>query len=142
VQQNFIGGLTIAPDGSRLFAVHVFGQMLSVVDLAARRVVHRIELPAEPYTSVVSPDGTTVFVSIWGGAKILMFDARTLQARGDIAVGEHPNAMALTKDGKRLFVACANTNAVWAIDVESAARRNRFRLRCIRRRRPARRPIT
>jgi hypothetical protein len=119
VQQNFIGGLTIAPDGSRLFAVHVFGQMLSVVDLAARRVVHRVELPAEPYTSVVSPDGTTVFVSIWGGAKILMYDARTLQARGDIAVGEHPNAMALTKDGKRLFVACANTNAVWAIDVES-----------------------
>src|SRR5262249_35059923 len=41
------------------------------------------------------------------------------EARGEIAVGEHPNAMALTKDGKRLFVACANTNAVWAIDVES-----------------------
>src|SRR5206468_6305829 len=33
------------------------------------------------------------------------------------AAGEHPNAMAITKDGKRLFVACANTNAVWAIDV-------------------------
>src|SRR5439155_11087286 len=59
-----------------------------------------------------------VFVSIWGGAKILIYDARTLQPRGEIAVGEHPNAMALTKDGKRLFVACANTNAVWAIDVE------------------------
>src|SRR5262249_53787688 len=27
-------------------------------------------------------------------------------------------AMARTEDGRRLFVACANTNAVWAIDVE------------------------
>src|SRR5215831_11692639 len=33
VQQNFIGGVTITPDGARLFAVHVFGQVLSVVDL-------------------------------------------------------------------------------------------------------------
>src|SRR5262249_25708424 len=74
VQQNFIGGLTIAPDGARLFAVHVFGQLLSVVDLTTRRVVHRVDLPAEPYTCIVSPDGATVFVSIWGGAKILMYD--------------------------------------------------------------------
>ncbi len=32
-------------------------------------------------------------------------------------VGEHPNAMALSRDGARLFVACANTNAVWAVDL-------------------------
>src|SRR5207249_4454232 len=70
---------------------------------------------------VVSPDGRTLFVSIWGGAKVLLFDAATLEPAGDVAVGEHPNAMALTKDGMRLYVACANTNAVWAIDV--AARR-------------------
>src|SRR5262249_16519239 len=30
---------------------------------------------------------------------------------------EHPNAMVVTKDGKRLFVACANTNAVWVVDL-------------------------
>src|SRR5262249_25307212 len=65
----------------------------------------------------LSPDGKTLFVSLWGGAKVLLFDAQTLEARGEIAVGEHPNAMAITKDGARLFVACANTNAVWAIDV-------------------------
>src|SRR5262249_40778945 len=78
-----------------------------------------VSLTAEPYTCLVSPDGSTLFVSLWGGARVLLFDAKTLEARGEIAVGEHPNAMALTKDGKRLFVACANTNTVWAIDVES-----------------------
>jgi YVTN family beta-propeller protein len=116
VRQSFIGGLAITPDGNRLFAVHVFGQLLTAVDL--RTGDHRnVELSAEPYTCVISPDGRTVFVSLWGGSKVLMFDAVTLEPRGEIAVGEHPNAMALTRDGSRLFVACANTNAVWAIDV-------------------------
>ncbi len=119
VAQSFIGGLAVSPDGARLFAVHVLGHLLSVVDLKSGHIVRGIDLPAEPYTCVVSPDGTTVFVSLWGGAKVLVYDARTFEQRGEIPVGEHPNAMAVTKDGKRLFVACANTNAVWAIDVAS-----------------------
>ena len=119
VPQSFIGGVAVSPDGTRLFAVHVFGHILSVVDLKTGHVLRAIDLPAEVYTCLVSPDGATVFVSIWGGAKVLLFDARTFEPRGEIAVGEHPNAMALTKDGKRLFVACANTNAVWAIDVDA-----------------------
>jgi YVTN family beta-propeller protein len=119
VPQSFIGGVAVTPDGTRLFAVHVFGQILSAVDLQTGHVLRTIDLPAEPYTCIVSPDGSTVFVSIWGGSKVLLFDARTLEPTGDITVGEHPNALALTKDGRRLFVSCANTNAVWAVDVPS-----------------------
>ncbi len=117
--QSFVGGLAISPDGTRLFAVHVLGQIVSVVDLKTGHVVRSLELPAEAYTCLVSPDGATLYVSLWGGAKVLAFDARTLEPTRSIAVGEHPNAMAMTHDGRRLFVACANTNAVWAIDVPS-----------------------
>ena len=118
VPQSFVGGIAITPDGSRLFAVHVLSQVVSVVDVLTGRVLRTIDLAAEPYTCVVSPDGKTLFVSLWGGSKVLMFDAVSFEPRGEIAVGEHPNAIAITKDGKRLFVACGNTNAVWAIDVE------------------------
>src|SRR2546422_11742565 len=117
VLQSFIGGVAVSPDGTRVFAVHVLGQIVSAVDLRTGHVLHSIELPAEPYTCLVSPDGSTLFVSLWGGAKVLMFDARTFESKGEIAVGEHPNAMAISKDGRRLFVACANTNAVWVVDV-------------------------
>jgi YVTN family beta-propeller protein len=119
VPQSFIGGLALTPDGTRMFAVHVLGQIVSAVDLKTGHVLHSIELPAEGYTTIVSPDGATLFVSLWGGAKILAYDTRTFAPRGEIPVGEHPNAMTMTKDGRRLFVACANTNAVWAIDVEN-----------------------
>jgi YVTN family beta-propeller protein len=91
------------------------------VDLATGEVSKRVRLPAEPYSCLVSPDGATLFVSLWGGAKVLRFDASTLEPRSDIAVGEHPNAMVLSADGKRLFVACANTNSVWAVDLASEA---------------------
>ena len=117
--QSFIGGLTVSPDGAHLFAVHLFGQVLSVVDLATGHVERNIPLPAEPYTCLLSKDGSLLFVSLWGGAKVLVFDTRTLALQSEIVVGEHPNSLALTRDGRRLFVSCANTNAVWVIDVES-----------------------
>src|SRR4029077_1146416 len=87
------------------------------VDLASGQVRKTVSLPAEPYTCLVSADGRSLFVSLWGGAKVLIFDAGTLAAAGEITVGEHPNAMVLSGDGARLFVACANTNAVWVVDV-------------------------
>ena len=116
---TFVGGIAIGPDGRRLFAVNPLGQTLAAVDLETQRVVKTVRLDAEPYTCLVSRDGRTLFVSSWGGARVLIFDPETLEPRGEVATGEHPGAMAESPDGSRLFVACANTNAVWAIDVVS-----------------------
>jgi hypothetical protein len=117
VEQSFVGGIAISPDGRYLYAVHVLGEALTMLDVKAGLVRETIDLGAEPYTCVVSPDGKLVFVSVWGGAKVLVFDAATLEKRGEVAVGEHPNAMVFSKDAQRLFVACANTNGVWVIDL-------------------------
>src|SRR6185503_7584825 len=118
-RESFVGGISITPDGTRLFAVHVLGELLSAVDLASGRVAASLPLPAEAYTSLVSADGKTLYVSLWGGARVLMFDVATVAPKGELATGEHPNAMVLSKDGSRLFVACANTNAVWVVDLKT-----------------------
>ncbi len=127
--ESFVGGLSITPDGSRLYAVEALGELLTAVDLTgegAPKVAREVALPAEGYTSLVTPDGRTVIVSVWGGARVLLFDAATLAPRGEVAVGEHPNAMALSKDGGRLFVACANTNAVWVVDLATRTAREQI----------------
>ncbi|MEO8191088.1 MAG: alkaline phosphatase family protein [Acidobacteriota bacterium] len=116
-QTSFVGGLALDPSGKRLYAVNVLGQLLSAVDLETGKVVGSVALPAEAYTCLVSPDGRTLFVSLWGGAKVMLFDPATLAPAGEIATGEHPNAMLVSKDGGTLFVACANTNSVWAADI-------------------------
>ena len=114
---GFVAGLAVSPDGHWLYATQLYGQMVRAIDLDQRRVVATAQLAAEPYTCVLSRDGKTLFVSLWGGGKVLLFDAATLEARGEIEVGEHPNAMEISRDGSRLFVACASTNAVWVVDV-------------------------
>jgi DNA-binding beta-propeller fold protein YncE len=121
-KESFVAGVAVSPDGARVYAVHALGEMLSAVRLGDEdnaAVVTSAELPAEGYTALVTPDGKTLYVSLWGGARVLAFDPVTLQPRGEIAVGEHPNAMVLSRDGARLFVACANTNAVWVVDLAS-----------------------
>jgi DNA-binding beta-propeller fold protein YncE len=117
VEQSFVGGIAISPDGRYVYAVHVLGEALTMLDLKSGLVLRTVDVGAEAYTCVVSPDGKTVFVSVWGGAKVLAFDAATLDRRGEVVVGEHPSAMAFSKDASRLFVACANTNSVFVVDV-------------------------
>ncbi len=126
VGTGFVGGLAVSPDGKRLYAAEVIGQGLSVVDLEHSAVRRSIDLPAEPYTTMVSRDGATLFVSLWGGGAVLALDPDTLETKGEVPVGEHPNAMALSLDGTRLFVACANTNRVWTIDVASLTAREQI----------------
>ena len=115
VPQSFVGGISISPDGTRLAAAHVLGQVVSLVDLATGNIRVTTDVPAEPYSTLFSKDGSMLFVSIWGGARVLLLDPRTLAIKGSVTVGEHPNAMVEAPDG-RLFVACANTNAVYVID--------------------------
>src|SRR5262245_18834861 len=66
----FVGGVCTSLDGSRLFAVNVLGQALHSVDVASGKALRGISLEAEPYSCAVSKDGATVFVSLWGCARI------------------------------------------------------------------------
>src|SRR4029079_1898536 len=102
---GFVAGMAISQDGKRLFETELYGQRVRAIDLETRQIDRSADLPAEAYTCVLSPDGKTLYVSVWGGAKVLAFDAMTLEQRAVIEVGEHPNAMAISRDGSRLFVA-------------------------------------
>ena len=113
---TMVGGLAIAPNGRTLFATRVFAMTVSRIDLSNGQVTHTAALPAEPYSCVLSPDGRILYVSLWGGSRVRVYEAETLYLLGEWASGEHPNAMAISSDGKRLFVACASSASVWVYD--------------------------
>jgi DNA-binding beta-propeller fold protein YncE len=118
---TFAGGLAISRDGKTLFVTRVFAASLSSIDLASGQVKKTVTLSAEPYTAAVSPDGRFVYVSIWGGTGVEVYMADSLTLVTLLATDAHPNAMTVSNDGRRLFVACANHDSVWVFDTVTFA---------------------
>ncbi len=118
VPQSFVGGVAVSPDGvaavrgPRARSDRQHGRF----EDRTRAAVHRAAGRTVQLCRVARRrDAVRLAVGRREGAAVRREDARRAAAR--LPVGEHPNSMALTTDGTRLFVACANTNAVWAIDV-------------------------
>jgi DNA-binding beta-propeller fold protein YncE len=116
---TFAGGVAISRDGRTLFVTRVFSMTLSAIDLTTGQVKKTIQLDAEPYAPIVSPDGALVYVSLWGGARVVAYTTDSLMPMVELQSGDHPNAMAFSTDGRRLFVAAANNASVWVYDTFS-----------------------
>ena len=117
--ETLAGGVAMSRDGRTLYATRVFAMTLSSIDVASGQVSKTIALPAEPYTCIVSPDGRTVYVSLWGDRQVRGYSTDSLTETMVFRTGEHPSAMAISADGRRLFVASANSGVVNVIDTFS-----------------------
>src|SRR5262249_52309260 len=117
--ESFAGGLSISRDGRTLYVTRLFAMTLSAIDVASGAVPKTVTLSAEPYTTLTSADGRFVFVSLWGGAVVQEYMADSLTLVTEMPTAEHPNAMALSQDGRRLFVSCGNSASVWVFDTFS-----------------------
>jgi YVTN family beta-propeller protein len=102
----------------REFALHGYQEdsSLFVVDLQTKRVVNKIQLGYEAYACILSPDKKQLYISLWGGDKVAVFNTATMKMETEIATESHPNEILLTKNGKYLFVANANDNSVSVIN--------------------------
>src|SRR5262249_21994762 len=99
---------------SVLYSLGINAGELSAIDLKSGNSKTAV-IGGRPYDVLVGKH--QLFVSDWAGRQILVVDPVELRVVRKIAVGEHPNQMALHKDG-RLFVACASTNSVSVIDTK------------------------
>src|SRR5262249_40541324 len=88
-----------------------------VFETATGKLIQRIPVEVNPYALVLSDNGQTLYVSNWGSDSVSIVDVNTLRVTGRVVVGDNPNDMALSKDG-RLFVSCANDNTVLVIDTK------------------------
>ncbi len=114
-----VAGLTVDAQNKYLYAVTKDDSALYVCNIANRDVMKRIPLPSEAYTCILSPDGSKLYISLWGDQKVAVFNTKTMTITGNIDVESHPNDMAITANGKTLFVCNANSNSVSVIDTRS-----------------------
>ena len=111
-----IAGLALDDSKNRLYAVTKENNSLYVVDTKSKKTIWQYALGGEGYTCILSPDHKTLYISCWGCDKIILFDTKVLKITGSINVGDNPNDMCITGDGRFLFVANANDNSVSVID--------------------------
>ncbi len=110
-------GIEIDDSRELLYVVTKENNSLYIVDLKTKHLVDSTSLGAEAYTCLLSSDKKTLYISLWGGDKVLYYDTEKRTITHEIAVGDNPNEMCLSRNGKYLFVANANDNSVSVIDV-------------------------
>lgn len=109
-------GVTVG-EGS-LFVTTKEDSALYIVSLADKSF-RKLNLGHEAYASVLSPDKSVLYVSLWGGSTVAVVDTKVPTVRSTIQVGSNPNELILSRDGKRLFVAQGNDNGVSVISTET-----------------------
>jgi YVTN family beta-propeller protein len=117
---NKIGvtGLALDDAHSRLFAVTKENNSLYVCNTKNNQVIQQIPLGAEAYTCILNPKKTILYISLWGGDKVLLYDVNKSSITDSIVTESHPNDMVFSKKGDHLFVANANSNSVSVIDTK------------------------
>ena len=113
------GGIEINEAKNVLYTVTKENSSLYVVDLATKKVKWRYQLEGDGYTCILSPDKKRLYISCWGCDKVLLFDTETEKFTSEIRVGDNPNEIIQTKNGRYLFVANANDNSVNVIDTKT-----------------------
>jgi YVTN family beta-propeller protein len=111
-----IAGLAVDDSKNRLYVVTKENNSLYVCDTKSGNVISKHDLGGEGYTCILSPDHKTLYASCWGCDKIIVFDTGEQAITTTINVGDNPNDMCITRDGRYLFVANANDNSVSVID--------------------------
>jgi YVTN family beta-propeller protein len=117
-QKIGVTGLALDEANQRLFAVTKEDSSLYVLGLADKKIAQKIKLPAEAYTCALAPGGAELWVSIWGGAKMLVLATKDLKVMAEVATDSHPSDFVFTQKGDFVFVANGNDNTVSVIDTK------------------------
>ncbi len=110
-------GMCIDEAQQKLYVVTKDDNALYTINLMTKKVIQKTFLPAEAYTCVLSPIKNELYISCWGGKKIIVFSTTSNQIIKEIGVGTHPNDICITKNGKLLYVANAEDNNVSVVDL-------------------------
>ncbi|MBS1916476.1 MAG: bifunctional YncE family protein/alkaline phosphatase family protein [Bacteroidetes bacterium] len=101
-----------------MYVVTKENNSLYIINLLTKSIIKKIGIGSEGYTCLLSNDKKILFVTCWGCDKLLLFDTEHQHFLEEIAVGDNPNDICSSKNGKYLFVANANDNSVSVVDLQ------------------------
>jgi YVTN family beta-propeller protein len=112
-------GVAVSKAGDRLYTATKEDSMLYVIDPLKKQILNKVKLAAEAYSCVLSPDEKILYISLWGGNRVVIYSTVSGKLTGSIITQNHPNELLLNKKGTWLFVANANDNSVSVINTKT-----------------------
>ncbi len=121
VADGYVSGLALSPSG--ILAINLLlGDQLLLWDTTRGEEVGRVafDLSSRPYDVVLSPDGSTAWISLWADAAVAVVDVNEAELLDVIAVGKNPEGLTLSPDATRLIVSNSDSDSLSVIDTTLA----------------------
>jgi YVTN family beta-propeller protein len=99
--------LPLAAGTVRIIQTNSAGDDVSIIDPASNKVVGTIHGIEVNHGAAAAPDGSRYYISDEGGSTLDVVDRKTLQITRRIRLSGHPNNIAISKDGRRVYVSIA-----------------------------------
>jgi YVTN family beta-propeller protein len=113
-------GFDVSPDGRELWTANSQDGTVSVIDIAAKKVVATINAKVFSANRLkFTLDGKSVLISSLNGADLVVLDAATRTEAKRIKIGHGAAGILVQPDGSRAFIACTPDNYVAILDLKT-----------------------
>src|SRR5215472_2875462 len=91
----------------RIIQTNSAGDDVSIIDPATNKVVGTIHGIEVNHGAAAAPDGSRYYISDEADSTLDVVDQKTLKITKKIPLSGHPNNIAISKDGRRVYVSIA-----------------------------------
>ena len=113
-------GFDVSPDGRELWTADAQDGTISVIDLAAKKVV--ATLPAKVFGAnrlKFTPDGKLALISSLGGGDLVIYDVASRREFKRVKIGHGAAGILMQPDGSRAFLSCGPDNYVAVLNLKT-----------------------
>src|SRR5579863_2408662 len=116
----FLPAVMLAAAPVRIYVANSDDDHITVIDPMTAKVVDNIKVSANPHGIVSSPDKTRFYVSSESKDVLDVLDRRNgNKIIRSVPLGRRPNNVAITRDGKRVYVCIRQETVVAIVDTGS-----------------------
>jgi len=112
--------IDLSPDGHELWTAHSRDGGVSIIDVAAKKVVQTFDVQTKRSNRLkFTPDGKLVLISDLEGGELVLLDRAERKQIKRIQLGRSPEGILIVPDGSRAYVGVAGENNVAVIDLKT-----------------------
>jgi YVTN family beta-propeller protein len=113
-------GFDVSPDGAQLWTAASEDGMISIIDLASKTLLTKIDAKADGANRLkFTPDGKLVFITSLGTGDLIIYDASTQKEVKRIKVGHGAAGILMDEQANRAFVANSADNTISIVDLKT-----------------------